>query len=96
MYNLIIYRSTQGTGEGITILIWKTFKSRNSSIISNKLFGHLVKFLSCHTGFYQFSNFSQSPTYKQVTLTKQLYLIICLKKYHLRLINMQQHYQHAP
>ena len=92
MHNLFVNRGTKCTGKRSSIRTGITFESRDSTVITNELLSYLIQLSGCNPRLYQFCNFCQSLAHKQVTLTQKFYFIICLKKYHLRLINTQQHY----
>ena len=93
MYHLVIYRCANRSWKRIAILIRKTFKGWNSTIVSDELFRHPIQLFCCHSGLYNLSYLSQRLSNKQITLTEQLYFIFCFKKYHSsKKINMQLHY----
>jgi hypothetical protein len=64
VYNLLIHRRAYRRGKRRPGGIRKPLEGGDGSVVTDKLFGHLVELTGCHSWFYQFSHFGQSPTYK--------------------------------
>jgi hypothetical protein len=64
-------------------------ESRNATMVTDKLFGNLVKPKSSNTWLDPLGDFAKCLSNQLISLSNQLYFFVCFQKYHSEIINKQ-------
>ena len=81
MHNYRIERSAYTSGERPSIWIRTSLERRDSPVVSDKLLSNLIQLEGRYTWLYMTANLCKRFTNKQIGLTHQFNLILCLQKY---------------
>ena len=84
VYYLVIDFDAECAGKSIV-----TLETRDSAVISNKLFCNLVKLKSSNTWLDPLGDFAKCLSNQLISLSYQLYFFVSLQKYHSEIINKQ-------